>query len=57
MQKSPRGYAFAYLDAVGLEQQTQALQGCPPDWQAQVKLHIRLLKQRPPVPAKKKRAA
>ena len=39
--KRPRHYAANYMTAKGKEAQTEALKGCPVEWQELVKQHIK----------------
>ena len=39
--KRPRHYAADYMNAKGKDAQTEALKGCPVEWQGLVKQHIK----------------
>jgi hypothetical protein len=39
--KRPRHYAANYMNAKGKDAQTEALKGCPVEWQGLVKQHIK----------------
>lgn len=39
--KRPRHYAANYMNAKGKDAQTEALKGCPVEWQELVKQHIK----------------
>jgi len=39
--KRPRHYAADYMNAKGKDAQTEALKGCPVEWQELVKQHIK----------------
>jgi len=39
--KRPRHYAADYMNAKGKDDQTEALKGCPVEWQGLVKQHIK----------------
>jgi hypothetical protein len=43
----PRHYAFAYLAAKGDKaKEREAVAGCPPEWHEQVRLHVKLMREK-----------